>query len=465
MVSCIVDPQRVRVLKDGLSGPGPVVYWMSRDQRVHDNWALLYAIEKAIGRHVPLVVLFCLASRFLDATLRQYGFMMRNLQSVAQTLRGNNISFHLLHGDPAEEIPRWFDTFKPAELVTEFDPLHIKKEWKRSVLNATVTPAAEVDTHNIVPCWIASPKQEWGAYTLRPKIRRLLPRFLTDIPPIPHMPSVGAEAPPVDWAGVLAALPVDRSVPEVTWIASGEEHGLRRLHSFLRSDLERYERDRSNPAILSGQSHLSPYLHFGQVSAQRVALEVTKVSLPDESKTAFLEELIVRKELADNFCYYNVHYDGFQGFPEWARRTLDAHRDDQRPFLYSLEDLEQGLTDDDLWNAAQREMVTRGKMHGYMRMYWAKKILEWTESPDQALRFAIYLNDRYELDGRDPNGYTGIAWSIGGVHDRPWRSRPVFGTIRFMSHKGLRSKFDTESYRSMYADCRHDRESDFSGHI
>jgi len=173
---------------------------------------------------------------------------------------------------------------------------------------------------------------------------------------------------------------------------------------------------------------------------------VNRSSVSQESKDAFLEELIIRKELSDNFCFYNEHYDSFSGFPDWAKKTLDDHRKDAREYIYSLEDLESSRTHDDLWNAAQMEMVKTGKMHGYMRMYWAKKILEWTETPEDALRIAIYLNDKYELDGRDPNGYVGIAWSIGGVHDRAWKERPVFGKVRYMSYNGCKSKFDVEGY-------------------
>ena len=193
-------------------------------------------------------------------------------------------------------------------------------------------------------------------------------------------------------------------------------------------------------------SDLSPYLHFGQIAPQRVAREIQQADAPPEAKQAFLEELIVRRELSDNFCWYNPDYDKFSGFPEWAQKTLDQHRDDRREYLYSLEEFEQGRTHDALWNAAQLEMVLRGKMHGYLRMYWAKKILEWTASPEEALEIAIYLNDRYELDGRDPNGYVGVAWSIGGVHDRAWGERPVFGKIRYMNLSGCQRKFKVDQY-------------------
>jgi deoxyribodipyrimidine photo-lyase len=225
----------------------------------------------------------------------------------------------------------------------------------------------------------------------------------------------------------------------------GEKAAAAILDHFLAKKLSAYESKRNDPTE-DGVSNFSPYLHFGQISAQRVALEVQKKRVKKESKDGFLEELIVRRELSDNFCFYNPDYDRFTGFPEWAQKTLNEHRGDKREYLYSLEQFEAGKTHDDLWNAAQMEMVHRGKMHGYLRMYWAKKILEWTASPEEALEVAILLNDKYELDGRDANGYVGIAWSVGGVHDRAWNERPIFGKVRYMSYGGCKRKFKVKTY-------------------
>ena len=237
-----------------------------------------------------------------------------------------------------------------------------------------------------------------------------------------------------------------RCAPEAKWIVPGEAAARKQL-GISWSIVTGYEMDRNDPNN-DGQSGLSPYLHFGQISAQRIALEVLK-RMKDAG--AFLEELIVRKELSDNFCYYNQHYDDMQGFPAWAKTSLSEHEKDRREYLYTLQELERARTHDDLWNAAQQEMLQTGKMHGYMRMYWAKKILEWTESPVAAQAAAIYLNDRYELDGRDPNGYTGIAWSLGGVHDRAWKERAIFGKVRYMSYNGAKSKFDVKAYISKWS--------------
>jgi deoxyribodipyrimidine photo-lyase len=217
------------------------------------------------------------------------------------------------------------------------------------------------------------------------------------------------------------------------------------LKGFMREGLRSYDEARNDPTV-DGQSNLSPYLHFGHISAQRVALAIRESDVGGKSRDAFLEELIVRRELSDNFCFYNRDYDRFEGFPSWAQTTLKQHLRDKRDYRYTLEQFESAGTHDELWNAAQMEMAKTGKMHGYMRMYWAKKILEWTESPEDALKIAMFLNDKYELDGRDPNGYVGCAWSIGGVHDRAWFERPVFGKIRYMSYNGCKSKFNVDAY-------------------
>jgi deoxyribodipyrimidine photo-lyase len=442
----MVNRKRVRLIRTGEKKAGPVVYWMSRDQRVRDNWALLFAQELALREKVSLGVVFCVAPKFLDATMRHYGFMLRGLQEVEENLREKHIPFSVLSGAAGVEIPAFVKRHGVGTLITDFEPLRIKRQWKKAVAKEIAIPFYEVDVRNIVPCWIASPKQEYGAYTLRPKIRRALPEFLTDFPrlrkhPIPWKEKNGR----IDWTGVEKTLQVDHAVSEVGWIEPGENAAQKALREFVRKKLPSYQEGRNDPTR-EATSNLSPYLHFGHICAQRVALEVTKTDADEESREAFLEELIVRRELSDNFCFYNDHYDSFEGFPEWAKKTLNDHRRDPREHIYSLEDFEHANTHDQLWNAAQREMTRTGKMHGYMRMYWGKKLLEWTKSPEEAIKIALYLNDRHELDGRETNGYAGIAWCIGGVHDRAWPERPIFGKIRYMSYNGCKSKFDVMAY-------------------
>ncbi len=442
----MVNKKRIQRLNTRDHFPGPVVYWMSRDQRVRDNWSLLFAQEIALKRKQPLLVIFCLVPCFLGATIRQYGFMLKGLQYVETDLEEKQIPFFLFTGTPENEIDRFLKKVKAGALVTDFDPLHVKQEWKSGILKKVVIPFYEVDAHNIVPCREASQKKEYAAYTIRPKIRKMLPEFLVPFPrlkkhpyPFRGMPSGN------DWEKAMKSLKVDRTVPEVSWVKAGETRALRSLRLFIKNRLVSYETFRNDP-VRDGQSNLSPYLHFGQISAQRIALEVKKSHASQQSKDSFLEELIIRRELSDNFCFYTSTYDSFEAFPDWAKKTLSDHRKDRRRYLYSLEQFEKASSHDELWNAAQREMVKRGKMHGFMRMYWAKKILEWTETPEQAMETAIYLNDKYQLDGRDPNGYAGIAWSIGGVHDRAWNERPIFGKIRYMSYNGCKSKFTIQDY-------------------
>lgn len=433
---------------------GPVVYWLSRDQRAQDNWALLYAQQLALDYQTSLAVVFTLVPQFLGATYRQYDFLLRGLRETAQVLEEHRIPFFLLPGEPPETLPAFLAEQRAGVLVTDFDPLRLKRQWQEQVRERLALPIWQVDAHNIVPCWLASSKQEFAAYTLRPKLHRLLPDFLTDLPPLQAhpFPWEGA-APAIEWGRVWAGITADQRVLPVTWCRPGAAAAREQLQTFLRERLARYHLDRNDPTR-HGLSGLSPYLHFGQISAQRVAWEVRQADAPAEAKQAFLEELIVRRELSDNFCHYNPDYDKVTGFPAWAQQTLDQHRQDPRDYVYSLEDWEAARTHDDLWNAAQLEMVHRGKMHGYLRMYWAKKILEWSASPEEALATAIYLNDRYELDGRDPNGYVGVAWSIGGVHDRPWGERPVFGKIRYMSRTGCQRKFQVAHYIAWVAALR-----------
>jgi len=509
----MVDPARIRKYNSIHPTAGPVVYWMQRDQRVDDNWALIYAQEQAVAVNQPLLVVFCLAPGFLGATIRQYGFMLKGLAEVEKRLRMLGLPFILLRGYPVETLPVFLHVTTAGMLVTDFNPVKPVMQWKEQLTRVVKVAFHEADAHNIVPCRYISAKQEYAAFTLRKKVSHHLDRFLTEFPgllpqpgfrwntpytdiewykailwpknvvgpdgsiPVAEWPDVaqpepGVEALPggtngndrqmvvqpdqsveipdngatgIDWQATARSLKVDSSVAEVDWLAPGEEAARNGLRNFVECRLDHYATDRNFPDK-PGQSDLSPWLHFGHISAQRVALEVRNSAADAASVGAYLEELIVRRELADNFCLHTENYDSFVAFQPWAQATLNKHRNDHRDFLYTVEQFENGETHDDLWNAAQREMIVKGKMHGFMRMYWAKKILEWTASPEEAMAIAIYLNDKYELDGRDPNGYAGIAWAIGGTHDRPWGERPVFGMIRFMNYQGCKRKFNVDAY-------------------
>ncbi|MCX7876805.1 MAG: deoxyribodipyrimidine photo-lyase [Melioribacteraceae bacterium] len=443
-----MNNKRIRVLKEGNILQSPVVYWMQRDQRVHDNWALIYSQEKAIEINQPFYVVFNLVPSFLEATLRQYDFMIKGLNEIETELSKYNIPFIMTIGNVNEEIPKFIDKINAGLLVTDFNPLKIVRRWKKSVADKIKIPFHEVDAHNIVPFHQVSNKLEFAAYTIRPKIQKLLPEFLDEFPKLRKM-NFSYQNKKIDWLKIYSSLKINFDIKPIDWIQPGEKAAHNTLNNFIINKLNNYNAERNLPTHDS-QSNLSAYFHFGQISAQRVALIINNIEADNESKKSFLEEMIIRRELSDNFCYYNTNYDSFDGFPQWAKDSLNEHRNDKRDFIYSLEEFELAKTHDDLWNAAQMEMVNKGKMHGYMRMYWAKKILEWTESPEEALRIAIYLNDKYELDGRDPNGYTGIAWSIGGVHDRPWFERPVYGKIRYMNYNGCAKKFDVKKYIEMF---------------
>jgi deoxyribodipyrimidine photo-lyase len=445
-----MNEKRVRILKEGTAGEGPVAFWMSRDQRAEDNWGLIFAKRQAEERGVALVVVFCLVDDFLGAALRHYDFMLKGLKETAADLLKKNIPFFLLRGQPGEAIPAFCEEHGVGTLVTDFDPLRIKRAWKKEVAERIAVPFYEVDAHNIVPCWLASVKEEYGAYTIRPKLHRQLGEFLEDFPRLKkHSIAWSGKVPAIDWNAVLAGLKVDRTVEAVDWLEPGMKAGKKMLARFIDEKLAEYNTARNDPTV-DGLSNLSPYLHFGQISPQRVAWEIQNCKATLAVKEVFLDQLITWRELSDNFCFYNENYDNTGCFANWAKETLDRHRKDRRVPAYDFDTLEKAETHDELWNAAQLEMVRRGKMHGYMRMYWAKKILEWTASPEEAVRTAIYLNDKYEIDGRDPNGYANIAWSIGGVHDHGWRERPIFGKIRYMSYNGAKSKFDIEAYIGRY---------------
>jgi len=440
-----MNQNRVFKLNQFEYSSGTIVYWMSRDQRINDNWALIFAQELAVTYKQPLIIVFTLVNSFLNASVRHFSFMLKSLEKEAEKSYSLNIPFLLLNGDPPEKIIHFIENIRAGALVTDFDPLKIKREWKQQVNQKIKIPFFEVDAHNIVPCRFISQKEEFAAYTLRPKINKVLYEFLDGFPKVEKHNFNSAEFLNQNHSFNYDLNSYSDYPGEVQWINPGTDNAIETLNIFIKNKLNHYSEFRNIPT-LNYQSNLSPYLHFGQISSQRIALEILKVDGFDESKKAFLEELIIRKELADNYCYYNPNYDNFEGLQNWAKNTLNEERNSPREFIYDVDKFENAKTHDELWNTAQLEMVKTGKMHGYMRMYWAKKILEWTEKPEEAIEIAIYLNDKYELDGRDPNGYTGIAWSIGGVHDRPWFPRKVFGKIRYMNLNGMTKKFNIQDY-------------------
>ncbi|HMP18887.1 MAG TPA: deoxyribodipyrimidine photo-lyase [Candidatus Paceibacterota bacterium] len=420
---------------------GPIIYWMNREMRLNDNWSLLFAKSLAEQNKTNLILCYNLVTNFLGSQNRQFEFKKSILSQIKKDLSKTKYDFFVLEDENGQKTADLILNFckknNASGLVTDFSPLKICQNWNLKINQKITIPFFEIDSHNIVPTKIASDKKEFAAYTFRPKIYKKLSEFLIEYPKSDFDSFHNTSAQKV-------------------------------LNEFLNKKLQNYATDRNNPNI-SGQSDFSPFLHFGVLSSQRITLEIckkvnlkieqilsdkknkAKVNLSQkisfaESAGAFLEELIVRKELSDNFCFYEKNYDNFSGFPDWAKKTLNKSKKDKREYVYSKKQFELAKTHDDLWNACQMQMIKSGKMHGYLRMYWAKKILEWSKGPEDALEIAIYLNDKYEMDGRDPNGYAGIAWSIGGVHDRPWFDRPIFGQIRYMALSGCQKKFDVKKY-------------------
>ncbi|XP_028409958.1 deoxyribodipyrimidine photo-lyase-like [Dendronephthya gigantea] len=447
--------KRVRILtgqKDVSSGYQGIVYWMWRDQRVQDNWAMIYAQKIAMEHNMPLHVCFALPEKFREASIRQYGFMLKGLQEVEKELKKLNISFHMLLGDPSTTVSKFISSYNIAGVVTDFSPLKETRSWLDQVVKTVPSDVAvfEVDAHNIVPCWEASPKLEYAARTIRPKITNQLPSFLTEFPPCVKHPIDSKAHKDTNWKNVYKFIEVDQSVPEVSWAIPGTEAGMKRLMTFSEGNLKHFSTERNDPTKNS-LSNLSPWFHTGQISVQRAILAVSKQkSKWKESVEAFIEESVIRRELADNFCFYNENYDSVDGASEWAKKTLRDHVKDKREYIYTKEQFETAKTHDRLWNAAQLQVVREGKMHGFLRMYWAKKILEWTKTPEDALEIALYLNDKYQLDGNDPNGFVGCMWSICGIHDQGWSERSIFGKIRYMNYEGCKRKFDVAAFEDEY---------------
>jgi len=459
-VEKVVNLARQRCLSPKVEPKVPgkcVVYWMSRDQRAIDNWALLRAGELAREHQVALMVVFNLVPKFLEANDRMYGFMLKGLQETESILRSHNIPFHLLMGSPTDTVPKFVKKVSAIAVVCDMSPLRVPMAWCKEVAtNLYGVPVYQVDAHNVVPVWVASDKQEVGARTIRKKIQDKLPEFLTEFPPLVKQDAgvvkkVGGMPTAVNWKAANQSLQIDRSVKEVTWITPGASAASRGLAEFCKEEVLASYIHRNDP-LTCKQSGLSPWLHYGQLGPQRAALTVKAAGKGKAaaSSTEFLEEAVVRRELADNYCFYNPNYDRLEGAAGWAQESLKKHASDKREYVYSESQLEEAKTHDLLWNGAQNEMRGSGKMHGFLRMYWAKKILEWTKSPAEALRIGNKLNDKYSLDGRDPNGYVGVAWSVMGAHDMGWAERPIFGKIRYMNYNGCTKKFKVQRYEERW---------------
>ena len=441
----IIERERIQKFNNHHLQKGDyVLYWMQQSQRVIDNHSLVYATHKANTLKQPLIVFFGLTDTYPEANERHYMFMLEGLKEVQGTLQKQGIKMVLQNISPDQGVLRLAED--ASLLVVDCGYLRLQRQWRQTVATRCSCPMMQVESDVIVPVHLASSKEEYSAATFRPKIQKHLSTFLKQPSEIkPLRDSLEIDVPTMDLGDISAIvknLKIDHSVSPSTRFHGGTTEALRHLSSFINGTLDEFSLKRNDPSN-NYLSHMSPYLHFGHISPVTIALSVIQTGGPGVD--TYLEELLVRRELSMNYVFYNSNYDTYKGLPEWAQQTLHEHREDKREYIYSIKELEQGQTHDLYWNAAQHEMVKTGKMHGYMRMYWGKKILEWTATPEQALEYALYLNNKYELDGRDANAFTGIAWCF-GKHDRPWAERAIFGKIRYMNAKGLERKFPMKRY-------------------
>jgi deoxyribodipyrimidine photo-lyase len=431
-------------MQRGVHSGDYVVYWMQASQRARDNHALEYAVGKANELNKPLVVFFGLTSSFPEANERHYLFMLQGLQETANELEKKGIPFVIQQISPEKGV---LSISKNASLtVTDRGYLRIQKQWRQYAAQHLRCPLIQVESDVVVPIETVSQKEEYAAATIRPKIHKYLETFLLPLTSEPlqrtymkhHFESLDLS----NISSIVSTLHLDHTVKPSSLFHGGTSHALRLLHRFMQQKLPLFTELRNDPSK-EYCSYMSPYLHFGQISPLTIALKIHATGCSNIG--AYLEELIVRRELSMNYVYYNLTYDSFDALPSWAKTTLLRHTQDPRQYIYTKDELEQAKTHDPFWNAAQLEMKHTGKMHGYMRMYWGKKILEWTKSPQDAFQIALSLNNKYELDGRDPNGFTGIAWCF-GKHDQAWKERPIFGKVRYMNDAGLTRKFNMKNY-------------------
>jgi deoxyribodipyrimidine photo-lyase len=450
MTDSMIHPDRVKPLNDREINRTRdyVLYWMQQSQRTHFNHALEFAVTQANELRKPLVVCFGLMDDYPEANLRHYAFMLEGLRDVNAALREREIKFVVRHGHP-QDVATGFGE-RACLVVCDRGYLRHQRAWRKHVAERADVSAMQVESEVVVPVEAASNKHEIGARTLRPKIHRVWDRYLVSVNEEPiGKPSlrldIEGDLDPSDPTRLLGRLKLDTSVNPTPFFTGGQNEANRLMTTFLASKLDGYAEQRNEPSD-DHHSYMSPYLHFGQVSPIDLALRARNAKkLRPADRDSFLEELIIRRELSMNFCHFREDYDAYSSVPDWARRSLAKHSSDERPVLYELKELEGGKSRDPYWNAAQMQMVITGFMHNYMRMYWGKKIIEWSKSPEQAFDIVRYLNNKYFLDGRDANSFANIGWLF-GLHDRPWTERPIFGQIRYMNAAGLERKFDIQKY-------------------
>ena len=443
-----IQPQRVRRLgPDGDPAGGDfVLYWMQAAVRTTANHALEFASERANQAGVPLLVAFVIDPDYPESSLRHHRFLVEGLSSVAPRLERRRAGLRVEIGSPPQVISRLAG--RATELVTDRGYLRLHREWRQEVADSVVIPTYEVETNLVVPVEVTSNKQEYAARTIRPRVHRRLEDYLLE----PHEiesahdgRALSGGVDPDDHDRIVEQIDVDPAVPPSARFRGGEEAALENLDRFLEDLVDGYDEARGEPGV-AGTSELSPYLHFGHLSPITVVAAARQATGGSgDGYETLVEELVVRRELSHNYTWFQPAYDSYASLPGWARQTLDDHRHDPRRHIYSTDQLEAAETHDPYWNAAMTEMRETGYMHNYMRMYWGKQIIFWTEAPEAAFETALYLNNRYFLDGRDPNSYAGVGWCF-GLHDRAWPEREVIGKVRTMTAGGLERKKDMAAY-------------------
>jgi deoxyribodipyrimidine photo-lyase len=437
-----------------------IVYWMQRAMRIPDNPALDVTIAAGNLLGLPVVVFFSVVPNYPNANLRHYHFLAQGLRDVAEDAEERGVGF-IVRRHPDNSLPAFVSEVQAAMVIGDENPCRQPERWRRVLAKQLDLPCWTVDADVVVPSAIFN-RSYFLLHHFRPHLQAQLPHFLKApqavSPDLHWKPRRAVASFSLEGDITLGFTRLDRRVKPVDSFTGGTHAAMRRLREFVKTGLAGYEKDRNHPEV-QGTSRLSSYLHFGHISPLTIALAVQKAvkqgKASEQTLSRFLDQLIGWRELSILFVRHNPNYDNWECAEEWARTSLIEHAGDARARRYAFAQLERGETEDDLWNAAQRQMVETGWMHNYMRMYWAKKILEWAPDPARAFDWAVKLNDRYELDGRDPNGYAGIAWAIVGKHDRPWFNRPVFGLVRPMSGRALQRKFDAAAYIR-----RHDRVDD-----
>ncbi len=443
-----IQEERVQNLNEADVMKGDyVLYWMQSSQRAEQNHALEYAVWRANDLDQRLLVVFGLTDDYPEANLRHYAFMLEGLKDAKEALRKRGILMVVRKGSPDEVA---LDAGEDASLiVTDRGYMRPQKKWREKVAGEAGCLVTQVESDVIVPVELASGKQEHAARTLRPKIGEYLEDFLVELRPTKlEKQSLDMRAEGLDLSDpqkVLDEMDLDQSVGALSHLYEGGTSEAKKVfRRFLTGSFDAYVEHRNQPQT-DNVSHMSKYLHFGHISPVWLVLEASKASTKHDNIESFVEELVVRRELSMNFVFYNKDYDSYSNLPDWAKRTLEEHRDDERAYTYTRRQLENAETHDEYWNAAMKEMVHTGYMHNYMRMYWGKKILEWSNTPEHAYRTTLYLNNKYFLDGRDPNSFANVAW-VFGQHDRGWPEREIYGKIRYMSAGGLERKTKPDQY-------------------